>query len=314
MRLDAIARPLGGAFAARFFVVATVPTAAAALFLLVLVWAGAPGPVRFSRAWETAAALGTGEALLLVLGITLAGMVTFPLQLPLLRLLEGYWPSRPQWLFGPIVRLGIAVQKWRCGRVEDSAPSDQAALQVAGAALGRQRSRYPREALMRPTALGNALTATEQTAGRLYKLDPVVIWPRLEPLLSPAVRDACADRRLWLDAAARLATTAGLSAPIAMVLLWESGWSWRLLSLVPLLLSWLAYTAAVQAAVAFGECVTAAIDLHRFDLLKALHLPLPADRQVEREQNEKLCRLLRQGGTPPHELPYTHPQESSVPP
>ncbi|MCC3776056.1 hypothetical protein [Streptomyces sp. UNOB3_S3] len=136
-----------------------------------------------------------------------------------------------------------------------------------------QRARFPvREDLLRPTALGNALTAAEARAGRRYELDAVVVWTRLEPLLSDPVRAAVAERRTTMDAAARLSVTAALCAPLSVWLLWRSGW-WLLLAAALLAAARIAYTAAVHAAIDYGESVAAAFDLHRFDLLTALHLP-----------------------------------------
>ena len=44
MKLEAVGRPPADAsFCGRFYLVGYLPTYAAALFLLVLVWAGAPG-------------------------------------------------------------------------------------------------------------------------------------------------------------------------------------------------------------------------------------------------------------------------------
>ncbi|WP_330456047.1 hypothetical protein OIB37_03715 [Streptomyces sp. NBC_00820] len=311
MKLDALAKPLDRAYGPRFFVVALVPTTAVSLFLLVLVWAGAPDTVRFSRAWETAAKLGIGEIVLLVLATALAGTISMPLQLPLLRLLEGHWPTRPQWFarraVHPVAQVGIAFQKWRRGLVNAAAPAGRPERQAAWVRLAWQRSRYPdQDYLLRPTAFGNALAAAERRAGRQYGLDAVVVWPRLEPLLAEPVRAAVADRRMWLDASARLSATSLLVAPVALVLLWQSGW-WRLLCLAPVLVALLAYSAAVQAAVAYGECVAAAFDLHRFDLLTALHLPLPADRDAEYAQNRKLSTLLRQPVGRVWQMRYEHP-------
>jgi hypothetical protein len=39
----------------------------------------------------------------------------------------------------------------------------------------------------------------------------------------------------------------------------------------------LSYRAALAAAAAYCQALEAAFDLHRFDLLTALHLPLPAN-------------------------------------
>lgn len=60
-----------------------------------------------------------------------------------------------------------------------------------------------------------------------------------------------------------------------------------------MVVAWLAYSAAIQAAIACGESVAAAFDPHRFALLIALHLPLPADRAAEYAQNNTLSTFLR---------------------
>jgi hypothetical protein len=56
----------------------------------------------------------------------------------------------------------------------------------------------------------------------------------------------------------------------------------------------LSYRGAVAAAIAYGEGIRATIDLHRIDLLTALHLPLPATLEQERAVNEQVSPFLRQ--------------------
>ncbi|MGW1913503.1 hypothetical protein ACWCQS_22890 [Streptomyces sp. NPDC002076] len=116
-----------------------------------------------------------------------------------------------------------------------------------------------------------------------------------------------------MDAAARLSVTAALCVPATVWLLWRSGWR-LLLAVLLALVSRLAYLAAVHAAVGYGQYVEAAFDLHRFDLLGALHLPLPTDREQEQRANESLGMLWRQGlpGRPP--LRYEHPSGEPVAP
>ena len=71
-------RPSGGQLGfsvARFDLISYLPTYAAALFLLVLVWAGAPGlelaakdhRIRFTAAWATASHLSLGEVMIVAL-------------------------------------------------------------------------------------------------------------------------------------------------------------------------------------------------------------------------------------------------------
>ena len=101
MKLDAVTRqPADGGFGGRFYLVGYLPTYAAALFLLVLVWAGARGPavrldqrISFTTAWATASHLSLGEAVILVIGITLLAVVVQPLQLAMVRMAEGSWPA-----------------------------------------------------------------------------------------------------------------------------------------------------------------------------------------------------------------------------
>ncbi|MBB5123095.1 hypothetical protein AF335_27080 [Streptomyces eurocidicus] len=313
MNLESLAKPVTSALTGRFVLVSLLPTTAAAALLLTLCWAGAPGPVRFARAWDTAGRLGGGEAFLLLLAVLLAGLVTMPLQLPLVRWLEGYWPRRLAWLS----TWCIARQERRRGtigaEIVTDPPSPEAARRLAqrmGERGDRQRARFPTgPGLLRPTALGNALTAAEARAGRRYGLDAVVVWTRLEPLLDDRVRATVADRRTTMDAAARLSVTAALCTPLSAWLLWRSGW-WLLLAAALLAAARIAYTAAVHAAIDYGESVAAAFDLHRFDLLTALHLPLPADLDEERAANQALSDLWRQGDRRNHPFRYEHPDAS----
>ncbi|HEY1001805.1 MAG TPA: hypothetical protein VGD83_19410 [Streptosporangiaceae bacterium] len=55
MNLDTARQPFGGGFGGRFYLISYLPTYAATLFLLLLVWAGAParhgrpgGRIRFT--------------------------------------------------------------------------------------------------------------------------------------------------------------------------------------------------------------------------------------------------------------------------
>jgi hypothetical protein len=309
VNLSALAQPAGSAVSGRFFLVSTLPTTLAVTYLLVLVWAGAPGPVRFAHAWRTAAGLGTGQILLLVLVITSVGVVTMPLQLPLVRWLEGYWPDRLEPLAG--------FCRTRQGKRRDTLVTELvpgADLQRAGETGHRQRTRYPVEPhRLRPTALGNALTAAETRAGRAYGLDAPVVWLRLEPLLGDRIRTAVADRRDAMDAATRMSVTVALCVPPTVWLLWRSGW-WLALAALLAAVSRLGYVAAVHAAVAYGQYVEAAFDLHRFDLLTALHLPLPEDRTQELATGAALSTLWRQGHAGPPLFRYDHGPGDRPPP
>jgi hypothetical protein len=304
-------QPAESSFGGRFYLVGYLPTYAAALFLLVLVWAGARGwagpyqRISFKAAWATASHLGAAEIVLIILAVTLLAVVLHPLQLAMMRMAEGAWaPS-----------LGAAwARRWqrhrktrllRAARLSAGPELTNKAIQRAGAAGDLLRRRFPMpDHLLRPTALGNVLAAMEDTAGRAYGLDPAVAWPRLYPVLGDQVKSLVDDRRDALDASVRMTATMTVTVLLALVLLLRSGW-WMLLALLPLAVAVLAYVAAVQAALAYAETVQASFDLHHADLLAALRIQPPAEPEAERILNEQWCDHWRQGIPLPPNLSYT---------
>lgn len=102
MNLADSVKPPTDLMSGRFFLVGYLPTYAAAGFLLTLIWAGAPSSqLDFSRAWRTWARLGLGQVALLVLAITVVAVLAVPLQLAMVRMLEGRWP---RWLGSEVGR------------------------------------------------------------------------------------------------------------------------------------------------------------------------------------------------------------------
>jgi hypothetical protein len=321
MKLDAAGRPPSdGSFGSRFYLVGYLPTYAAALFLLVLVWAGAPGwggrpdhRLRFSAAWKTASHLGLGEVLMIALAVALLAVVLQPIQFAIVSLAEGTWPAclGAEW-----ARRRQRTRRDRLARAGKLLPGPEPApeaVQRAGAAGGELRRRFPApEHLIRPTALGNVLAAMTDHAGRAYGLDAVIAWPRLYPVLGERVKSLVDDRRDTLDAAVRLAAAMTVTAIASLVLLLLSGW-WILLSLIPVGMAVLAYKAAVQAALAYSEEVHVAFDLHRANLLEALRMELPRQQDAERTLNEQWCDLWRQEIPLPAALEYsTNNNENNI--
>ncbi|MGW3461755.1 hypothetical protein ACWDE9_20110 [Streptomyces olivaceoviridis] len=305
----------GGVLGKRFLLVSYLPTIGCALFLLVLLWAGAPGSAPdFDRAWETAAKLGVGEILGLWLVVTLVAVVSHPLQLRLVRLLEGEWPT----LLTPLRRLAVHRQeslRRRLGSrmVAVGDPPSPAEVNRAGAVYARWSTLYPpAELTPAPTSLGNTLAAMEHYAGFSHGLDVVVTWPRLYPLIEGMHKEAVDTHRDAMDAACRFSVMAAVTAVTAAGLLWQSGW-WLLLALMPAVLSRLSYRGAVQAAMAYGASIDAAIDTHRFTLYDKLCLPRPTTPREERALNDTLCAHWRQRVPLPDALVYSHPQSEATP-
>jgi hypothetical protein len=293
------AADLLGALSGRGRVVSLLPVVAAGLFTAVILASGAPGSEpSLHRAWRVLSGLSTGQVLLLVLALVVIALLLDPLQLRLVRLLEGYWPAR----LALVTRWSRARQCERRDRAaraaalgDDLSPR---AIQEAGVRATRWQRRFPDDPdAVRPTALGNALTAMETRAGSQYGWDAVVAWPRLYPVLSPGVQAVVDGQRDRLDALARLAMTSAVTAVLAAALLAQSGW-WLLAAAIPAVVARLAYAGAVHTAMSYGEAVTVAFDLHRFDLLTQLHLPLPADVEQERSLASQVSLMWRQGVVP----------------
>jgi hypothetical protein len=287
----------------RFALIGLLPGALFALFVLALVWSGAPGDAPdVDRALDRARDLDGWAVGLLFLALVVAAVVLQPLQLGLVRVLEGYWPARIRELGrGRQQRRRDALAAAAAPRAELPSAAELAAMADAESRLRRLFGSDPASLL--PTELGNALRAAETRAGEPYGLDAVVAWPRLYPLLPDGVRALVDDQRDGLDLAARLCATFAAAAAVSLVLLFLHGW-WLLVPVACAALAWLSYRGAIAAAIAYGEGIRAAIDLHRFDLLTAMHLPLPATLEQERAVNEQLSLFLRQAW--PVDFVYDH--------
>jgi len=287
----------------RFALIGLLPGALFALFVLALAWSGAPADAPdVDRVLDHARDLDGWAGGLLFLALVVAAVVLQPLQLGLVRVLEGYWPARIRELGrGRQQRRRDALAAAAAPRAELPSAAELTAMADAESRLQRLFGSDP--ALLLPTALGNALRAAETRAGEPYGLDAVVAWPRLYPLLPDGVRALVDDQRDGLDLAARLCATFAAAAAVSVVLLLTHGW-WLLVPVACVALSWLAYRGAIAAAIAYGEGIRAAIDLHRFDLLTAMHLPLPATLEQERAVNEQLSLFLRQSW--PVDFVYEH--------
>ncbi len=306
--LSPIALPLEQAAGSRFSLVSYLPTYAAALFLALLVAAqGSSGHVDFALALHRLSSLDAAGVLFLAAAVLVVAVAAHPLQLPLIKLAEGYWP---RWA-GGISRLALRAQRRAFRKLADraqvtaTAPSPEEASATLVAAWEHSRRFPPEESTLLPTALGNVLRATEWSAGAAYGADTVAWWPRMYPVLGDRMRQIVDDRRTQLDVACRLSASAAVSGVVSMGILAGDGW-WLALALVPFALAAVAYRAGIAAALAYGEAVRSAFDLHRFDTLTALHLPLPSDPDAEVVFNRRLSRFWMQN-VPLVGSRYIHP-------
>jgi hypothetical protein len=297
MKPDALFTSLG----VRFLRVYLLPTFAASAFLLILVWAGAPGGrLQLSDAWKIATNLKASEILALFLSLVLLALLVQPFHTRLTRLYAESLPA-PLRPVNEQMRRRWAIKLKQIRKQENqllkqlnisSEPLPQIVREIG--MLGSRRKReFPPEPYLRPTRLGNALAAAEHNAGRSFGWDAALTWPRLYPVLDAPTRTIVDDHRNALDAAIQLTGAASVTTLVSGALLVTSG-PWLLLVVVPLVVAMSSYRAAVEAAFRYGQALDTAIELHRFVLLDRLHLPLPATRNEERIQANDLCTFWRQ--------------------
>ena len=296
----------------RFSVVSAFPAVMVVLTVYALIktgaFSGAPDVHKLIPADEK---LGAGVVLLLALLVFVLALLLQPFQLALVRMLEGYWgnsaPARGlTWMFvAPRrrrLRAYIEAGTTDVDAIATESPRADEQLRVAlerkkllrrQAKANRIRMRYPRRmGRVMPTSLGNALRSFEDTAGQRYGLETVPVFRRLHPLLPPGVLKSYTSHRLQLDAAAGMCVAFLVMTFVLALALVGDGW-WVLCPVATAGLAWLTYRGAITSALLMGRTVTTAFDLHRHDLVAALHFPAPPDAALEYAFNLRLSDWLR---------------------
>jgi hypothetical protein len=231
--------------------------------------------------------------------ILVVSVVLQPMELGVVQLLEGYW--HPSWM-GRVRRMRTDAYRARREQHKEQQKEDDPIR--ARHATWFLRHRLPLPESMMATALGNVLRAAERRAGERYGLDTTAVWPRLYPVIEGRLATVLADQRNQLDLTVRLCMvflTLGvvyLVTSLAQTAYSRSlvhSWWIGALAIIGLSMSWLSYRGAVGAAESYGIGMEAAFDLHRFDLLAALHLPLPLTRAEEMRTNTDLSKFLQSG-------------------
>jgi hypothetical protein len=295
----------------RFRLVGIVPSTLAFTLVVLALAGGAPGK-RFDPKTAAAAVQGlaTSQLALMFLLVLVFAIVLQPMQLPLVRLLEGYWSARS---LRPLRTWRVRRHQNKRDKLERAQSVNDSVndLEDASEAAWLLRRSYPARKRTLATRLGNVLRASEDRAGSRYGLDAVTVWPRLYVVLSVDMKNMLNDRRNQLDAAVRLTATLLITGPVLGVLLLRSG-IWLAVPGAVVLVSFFTYRVSVVAAAAYGEVIECAFDLFRFDLLRALHLKLPLNRDMEKQCNEALMRFLAQGV--PFNLEYQHELGSQTTP
>jgi hypothetical protein len=289
-------------FGSRLQVIGLLPTLLAVGAVAFVFAADAPmEPLSWSRVETAAASIGGAGAIVIsVLSIALAVSLQ-PLQFRLVQLLEGYWPT---WFPERIARTGIWLEKRRRERIRRRMSAPHRETEIATIAMRERaqtaetqlRQRFPNQDRLLPTALGNALRASEDRVGQRYGLQSVTIWPRLFHLLPERVRSGMDDEVTQLDVSVRLAVTWFLAGIVSSIVLLRSPAdlyahpSWVSVVVAIFVLARLSYQSAIESAIAQGVDLEVAVDLYRARVIDAMRLypttSLEQERRVFRELTE----------------------------
>jgi hypothetical protein len=266
-----------------------------------LFWAGGLGLYAWQAGWQ--GLLGNVRAfdqfqqiswiIVSLLVLVFSSMFVQAIRFPILRLLEGYWP----WPFTYLRSAIVSVRKRLFNKKYDELRELKSA-EAKRDLTEPQRKRLThlevwahwqpvQEDDLLPTALGNTLRARERTPERKYGLDAVICWPRLWPLLPEIVRSDLTTARSSLDRMVEFWFW-GL-----LFLVWTIWNPWA--ALISLFWMILAYGMIRQAAMAYGDLLESAFDLHRLALYDAICWPRPNTLKDEKEEGKRLTEFLWRG-------------------
>jgi len=206
------------------------------------------------------------------------------------------------------------------------------------------QERFPaREADILPTHFGNILKAAETYPRSRYQIDSVPIWTRLVYVIPPSYEakiDQSYNQLVFLVNCSLLClafTTMSLFASLYQFILFQAKlqvttpawipyfiemnfhntsptifeqriWLYGILAVMALCMSLVFQRAALLSVGEFGDTIRSSYDLFRFDLLRQLHFPLPADHLEEKNQWYRLSEFFSLGDDPELEpLVYQHP-------
>lgn len=255
-------------------------------------------PNAFDEKYEGATAVAILAGAALPLGLVLLGVAY-----PVIRLLEGYFLLKaytPAWTYYALWPLSRFL-RWRQAAAFAKLTRDKKQRQD----MDRRRVAtwhldlyFPPEAEdLMPTRLGNAVRAFELHSWKRYGLDSIGAWPRVELLLSEQERALLEDAQteVWFF------INSSLAAVVVGVLLFVDWIAYRSLApehlwwLAPLVLGYLLYRGAVEAATRWGDVVRACLDVHRLSMYEKLDLRSPTTNEEERELAAEVSRFFLYG-------------------
>lgn len=276
---------------------------------------------------ELAALDFSGKVVVAVAFALLLGYTLTIVNIPLIRLFEGY-PFRDTWYGKQLTKLQqarlqmlrmqiagleeeIAHLKKEAARYEIEDPRRDALYQrrkaleeklKAERPLYEQQIRdyFPTVTAFLPMTLGNTIAAFEEYPWIRYGIDAVILWPRLLPTLTKENYAVYVEReKAGLDFVLNLCFLL-LLFDLEMVytgLIFSQNYvDWLIAAGFIAFLAFVCYKTAVVGAYGWGTTVRVAFDLYRYHLLKALYGHPPENFADETGRWTQISQFLREGG------------------
>jgi len=151
-----------------------------------------------------------------------------------------------------------------------------------------------------PTRIGNISNIAPYYASSRYSINLDIVWTRLQKVVQGDTNfyAALQDAKTQLDFLISLIWHTLLFTVLWAILLPLLSRAYVLYAMIVIFgpfTAWIWYLIAVQNYRALSDLLRASIDLYRLDLLKTLHVPLPANAEQERLIWEMLERRLVYG-------------------
>lgn len=254
------------------------------------------------------------QAVFVLIAVILLGYTLNILNIPIIRLFEGY-PLCMTWLGRGMIKCQTKRKTWLRSRSEyiGELLSDNLNLLVArdpellnrlaleySLHMDRLSKFFPEEDFrLIPTDLGNTIAAFEDYPKQRYGIDAVYLWPRMLPILTEEEYAVFVEKeKAGLDFLLNLSlllSVFGLECVGFKVIfgLQISPW-WPIGALLTAF--WL-YRSSIRGAYSWGETVKVAFDLYRYQLARKLGLqPLNwKGEDKERTQWKNISSFLRKG-------------------
>jgi hypothetical protein len=222
--------------------------------------------------------------------VLIVTVVLFALNIPLIRLYEGYpwqnswlgqWRTASQRRRAKVLeevrqRARLLTRQAREANVDDALPADFAGLLKDS---GEARGEFPKsEASILPTRLGNVIRAFEGYPKLKYGIDAVLIWPRLAQKLGKDAAETIDSAKASFDFMLNCSVLSSVIAAsvVAAGLIRHHPFTstyiniWPACALFFCVLAYLFYLGGINRAASWGTEVKVAFDLYRFDLLSGL--------------------------------------------